>query len=210
MPQYPPKRFPVGWIAAFLFVAALVAAIIFPMFQKVREGSRSDYCQSNMRRLGLALIQYSQDFDENFPQGMNKAGNGWAGQLYSFTKNTQVYQCTKDPQQGNYVSYTENRNIAGLYYGNMVQPAATVALYEFSTLNCDPSTPEAVSATGLNAPQDSTRHDGEGYGPMFGLNFLMTDGHVKWLTPEKVSNGPGAVSPKTLPSGTYLQTFAVK
>ena len=161
-------------------------------------------------QLGLAYIQYSQDADEKFPQGLNTVGNGWAGQVYPFIKSTGVYQCTKDRQDGNYISYAENRNIAGLYYVSLTQPAATVELYEFSTLNCDPSTPETVSATGLQAPQDSTRHDSQNTNPQFGLNFLMTDGHVKWLTPEKVSNGPSALSPKALPQGTFVQTFAVK
>lgn len=88
----------------------------------------------------------------------------------------------------------------------LTDPTATVALYEFSTLNCDPSTPEAVSATGLSAPQDSTRHDPK----TFALNFLLADGHVQMLTPAQVSNGPGAVSPKTLPLGKMIRTFAVK
>ena len=88
----------------------------------------------------------------------------------------------------------------------LAEPATTVEAYEFSTLNCDPSTPETVSTTGLQAPQDSTRHDAT----TFGLNFLMADGSTKRLLPVQVSNGPGAISPKILPSGKIIRTFAVK
>ena len=206
MRQYPIKWPPVLQIVVVLCIIAFVVAFLFPVFQKAREHSRPVYCHTNLMQLGLAMLQYTQDADENFPPGVNAAGNGWAGQLYPFVKSTGVYQCTKDQQEGSYISYAENQNLVRLPLKKLANPIATVELYEFSTLNCDPSTPETVSATGLNAPQDSPRHDSENYS----LNFLMTDGHVKWLTPEKVSNGPNAVSPKILPSGTYLQTFAVK
>jgi len=205
MRQYPIKWPPVLQIVVVLCIIAFVTAVLFPVFQTVQPHRRTS-CQSNLKQLGLAMLQYTQDADENFPPGVNAAGNGWAGQLYPFVKSTGVYQCTKDQQEGSYISYAENQNLVRLPLKKLANPIATVELYEFSTLNCDPSTPETVSATGLNAPQDSPRHDSENYS----LNFLMTDGHVKWLTPEKVSNGPNAVSPKILPSGTYLQTFAVK
>lgn len=90
--------------------------------------------------------------------------------------------------------------------GKLANPAATIADYEFSTLNCDPSTPETVSAIGISAPQDSARHNSQ----TFGLNFLMADGSVKWLIPAQVSNGPGAARSRSLPSRKMVKTFAVK
>jgi prepilin-type processing-associated H-X9-DG protein len=207
-----PKRYslfgvPLGqWLTA-LVIIALIYAIIFPVFQKVHEGSRPS-CQSNLKQLGLALIQYTQDADEKYPPGVNAAGNGWAGQIYPYTKSTYVYHCPDDPHNGSYVSYAENQNIVRQKLENFTDPASTVALYEFTTLNCDPAMPEAVSATGISAPQDSTRHDSP-QAP-FALNFLMVDGSVKWLTPGRVSGGAPAVSPKMLPQGPLLKTFAVK
>jgi len=117
-----------------------------------------------------------------------------------------VYRCPDDAHDSAFISYAENQNLVRLNVGKLANPAATIATYEFTTLGCAPSTPEAVSATGLSAPQDSTRHDAK----TFGLIFLLTDGHVQWLLPAQVSNGLDAVSPKTLPSGKRVQTFAVK
>lgn len=156
-----------------------------------------------MKQLGLAYVQYEQDYDDSLPPGVNVAGNGWAGQLYPYTKSVGVYYCPDDAHDSAFISYAENQNLVRLNVGKLANPAATIAAYEFTTLGCDPSTPEAISATGLSAPQDSTRHDAK----TFGMIFLLTNGHVKLLTPKQVSNGAEAVPPTR--KGNYLATFAV-
>lgn len=45
-------------------IIAILAAILFPVFQKVRENARRTACLSNEKQIGLALTQYVQDFDE--------------------------------------------------------------------------------------------------------------------------------------------------
>ena len=45
-------------------IIAILAAILFPVFQKVRENARRTSCASNMKQIALAWIQYSQDYDE--------------------------------------------------------------------------------------------------------------------------------------------------
>ena len=48
-------------------IIAILAAILFPVFQKVRENARRAVCESNLRQLGLAYTQYNQDYDEMTP-----------------------------------------------------------------------------------------------------------------------------------------------
>lgn len=45
-------------------IIAILAAILFPMFARARENARRSSCQSNLKQLGLGLIQYIQDYDE--------------------------------------------------------------------------------------------------------------------------------------------------
>ena len=45
-------------------IIAIFAAILFPVFQKVRENARRASCQSNEKQIGLAFIQHTQDADE--------------------------------------------------------------------------------------------------------------------------------------------------
>ena len=48
-------------------IIAILAAILFPVFQKVRENARKTACLSNEKQIGLAVTQYTQDFDETYP-----------------------------------------------------------------------------------------------------------------------------------------------
>ena len=48
-------------------IIAILAAILFPVFAKAREKARQSSCQSNLKQLGLAFFQYTQDYDGILP-----------------------------------------------------------------------------------------------------------------------------------------------
>lgn len=45
-------------------IVALLAAILFPVFARVREAARAAQCRSNLKQLGAALALYRADYDE--------------------------------------------------------------------------------------------------------------------------------------------------
>ena len=47
-------------------IIAILAAILFPVFQKVRENARRTTCLSDEKQMGLAMMQYTQDSDEKY------------------------------------------------------------------------------------------------------------------------------------------------
>ena len=125
-------------------IIAILAAILFPVFQKVRENARRASCQSNLKQLGLAFIQYEQDSEEKLPAGDPTGGflgAGWGGEIYPYVKSTGVYKCPDDntPVSGlsTPVSYAYNAVIPGVNTGSINtalsgfnSPAKTVLLSE--------------------------------------------------------------------------------
>jgi len=48
-------------------IIAILSAILFPVFAKVREKARQTTCASNEKQIGLGILQYVQDYDETYP-----------------------------------------------------------------------------------------------------------------------------------------------
>jgi len=128
-------------------IIAILAAILFPVFAKAREKARQTSCLSNNKQLGLAFIQYVQDYDERYP-GTPAYGDGWAGLIYTYVKSSGVYKCPDDssnpgnmPSGGFVVSYVANRYITNSFpAGNtatsdasLQSPSNEVLLYEGSS-----------------------------------------------------------------------------
>jgi prepilin-type N-terminal cleavage/methylation domain-containing protein len=50
-------------------IIAILAAILFPVFAQAREKARQASCTSNMKQIGLAILMYAGDYDEQLPWG---------------------------------------------------------------------------------------------------------------------------------------------
>ena len=145
-------------------IIAILAAILFPVFQKVRENARRSSCQSNEKQLALAFIQYTQDADEKMPAGTNGGGGGgrgWAGPIYPFVKSTGVFLCPDDSSKPNtaFANYKLTDNVISYGFNTMLDgnipsnvsaggslagqnaPANTVLLFEVKRAQANITTP---------------------------------------------------------------------
>lgn len=61
------KGFTLIELLVVIAIIAILAAILFPVFAKAREKARQITCVNNMKQIGLAMMQYVQDYDENYP-----------------------------------------------------------------------------------------------------------------------------------------------
>jgi len=78
-------------------IISLLAAILFPVFGRVRENARRSSCQSNLKQLGLAVNQYLQDFDEIYPMALNNDGwTPWPVAVQPYVKSLAVFSCPSD------------------------------------------------------------------------------------------------------------------
>ncbi len=94
-------------------IIAILAAILFPVFSQAREKARQAACISDLKQIGLGLIQYVQDYDERFPPHQERdkwnewhprpvcqwaatASNPWLRfpvLIDAYLRNLQVYDC---------------------------------------------------------------------------------------------------------------------
>jgi prepilin-type N-terminal cleavage/methylation domain-containing protein/prepilin-type processing-associated H-X9-DG protein len=124
-------------------IIALLAAILFPVFSRVRENARRSSCQSNLKQIGLGVIQYAQDYDEIMVPGWldgtcySAGGAGgtntingcsgnfkWMDLIQPYVKSEQVFNC---PSARN--AYPKYQYANGANYGNY---SANVAFKDHS------------------------------------------------------------------------------
>lgn len=78
-------------------IIAILAAILFPVFARARENARRSSCQSNLKQIGLGMLQYAQDYDEKVVD--TDYGNGaysWRDAIYPYVKSEQIFMCPSD------------------------------------------------------------------------------------------------------------------
>ena len=98
-------------------IIAILAAILFPVFARARENARRSSCMSNLKQIGLGLIQYSQDYDETLVRTNYGSSDGasnatdwkWMDSIYPYVKSTQVFSCPSDSSRTNSATYVYNQ-----------------------------------------------------------------------------------------------------
>ncbi|MBU0610273.1 MAG: prepilin-type N-terminal cleavage/methylation domain-containing protein [Armatimonadetes bacterium] len=179
-------------------IIAILAAILFPVFAKAREKARQSSCLSNMKQLGLAQLQYVQDYDETFVLVVQYPGtwtNYFPTLLTPYVKNDQIWICpsrmgpyaTPAYVKGAYPHYGMTcsffracrppaasgcRGGVPLTLGKIDQPAQTPLQTESTPYN-DGSVPSYGSYRVANDRYQLYPHNE-------GRNTLFCDGHVKW------------------------------
>lgn len=127
-------------------IISILASILFPVFARAREQARKSSCASNMRQLGLAVMSYAQDFDEDLPPFSNGLGykgslgyggadgQRWADLILPYIKNTQVFDCPSGDHRLATFSGGQWLDIRTYSYG-YVSPSSGAADYGVASRN---------------------------------------------------------------------------
>ena len=67
MTQRQKRGFTLIELLVVVAIIGILAAILFPVFARARENARRTSCISNVKQIGLALTQYVQDYDSQYP-----------------------------------------------------------------------------------------------------------------------------------------------
>ncbi len=181
-------------------IIAILAAILFPVFAKAREKARQATCTSNEKQIGLAVMQYVQDYDEIYPianwgRTYNSAGTflgnpyGVFDVLEPYMKSTGQMRC---PSRTGLIGYQQNgqnaQSIWGVHFGGawglnyLVNAPAALA-----EINSPSNVVMAFEMAGISNGGDNNygwysgwntetafHHNG-------GWQHIFADGHVKWF-----------------------------
>ena len=147
-------------------IIAILAAILFPVFARARENARRSSCQSNLKQLGLAIRQYTQDYDEAFPGAVVNLGAGstddqfpggrWSGDYlfwpqitFPYHKSLQIFRCPSSAKNNNDTAapYSGNYGVNGLISPTYGYAPAKLAAVTFpsSTYLCMDAGPYRIT-----------------------------------------------------------------
>ena len=123
------KAFTLIELLIVIAIIAILAAILFPVFARARENARRSSCLSNLRQIGLGIMQYVQDYDETYPAASRytwgvygETNSGvttiWRNDITPYVKNDQVFVCPSVshlPNTGSSTKYGVNSSVMKPY-----------------------------------------------------------------------------------------------
>ena len=109
-----------------LLVSLIISAVVFDVLI-VRPRHmlvvREVVCQSNMKRVALALLMYADNNKWQLPPAKN-----WCDAILPYIKTEEILHCPSDPK--NKYSYAMNSNLSGIALKKIKEPALVVLVFE--------------------------------------------------------------------------------
>ena len=173
---------------AVLGFVAFVTLFVSAAYKNVRYSEHYGGCRSNLKQIGLGLIQYTQDYDEKFPPvAARGSAFGWADGLQPYLKSTQLFQCPQQNEQGQtdphlsgYTDYWFNARLSKHSMETITNPANLIAGGDGNDGTDLTDARYSIPALPSNWINDENsplyRHFGT-------ANYLFGDGHVKAMKP---------------------------
>lgn len=102
------KGFTLIELLIVIAIIAILAAMLIPVLNQAKQRAWTAQCISNLRQIGMGMKMFADDNGEFYPESGNDihwnaidpvtGKNGWMQQIYSYTMNTNVYDCPGNVQ----------------------------------------------------------------------------------------------------------------
>ena len=164
-----------------IVILAIIAAVLFPFFARPRENVHRPTCASNLKQIGLGLMQYIQDYDEQYPPTRNASG-GWAELIYPYVKSDQIFHCPAAKSGASKTTdYFFNARLSGVAAKDIAAPNLTLAMGDgLVNQSLDTSITQLPASWRDDSKSPAHRHLQSAY-------YAFADGHVKALKPAQVT-----------------------
>jgi prepilin-type N-terminal cleavage/methylation domain-containing protein/prepilin-type processing-associated H-X9-DG protein len=197
----PRRAFTLIELLVVIAIIAILASILFPVFARARENARRSSCLSNLKQVGLGVMQYTQDYDEKLPAqpnsniaNMSVIPTNWIYATQPYIKSWQVFICPSATDSGEYppsgnskTSYIGNGVVfqrpSGLSLAAIDMVATTIGVQEFwqnvhyaflrPCYGCVSTVDPNIYQAWMTSKAYSQVH-------FDGGNLLFLDGHAKW------------------------------
>ena len=192
-------------------IIAILAAILFPVFARARENARRASCQSNLKQMGLGIIQYVQDYDEKFPQGYyypdnNSSAGGyihWSGTTQPYLKSLQIFVCPSDANGGLApTNFTGSNMGQGVPAGQVSQGGSFASLAPGFPANQDYQAPRlSYICNELVMPRKRRGSD-----PSHTVNQSAIDESASVIMITEITSSANAINGSSAASGSAFKT----
>ena len=186
------KAFTFWELLVVVAVLAIATAILFPTgHHGTRENARRSSCQSNLKQIGLAFLQYARDADAKAPPVANARG-GWSQLLQPYVKSEAIFQCpSTNGKKSGATDYFFNARLAGAKkkLGSNVKSVSTILSGDGADdADASYNLSQFPAAWQKDESSPAWRH-------LDGANYGFVDGHVKWFKPQKIFGARDAATP---------------
>jgi prepilin-type N-terminal cleavage/methylation domain-containing protein/prepilin-type processing-associated H-X9-DG protein len=177
------KAFTLIELLVVIAIIAILAAILFPVFARARENARRSSCQSNLKQIGIAMMQYVQDYDERFMVAEHDETPvyTWFQPLQPYIKSTQVFVCPSMPEGGATPAPRTDYLINGL----MSHGISSASIQNSAEQIAVAERADKMDVFDYHSwPEDGHAPEWDHIGQkrhFDGSNYAFADGHVKWL-----------------------------
>jgi prepilin-type N-terminal cleavage/methylation domain-containing protein/prepilin-type processing-associated H-X9-DG protein len=208
------KAFTLIELLVVIAIIAILASILFPVFGRARENARRSSCQSNLKQIGVAFMQYTQDYDERYPgasgyyitYGGTSVPITWDLTMQPYIKSYQVVTCPSDSVTPTVVIPTLGTVKRSYAYANYLRsiPGGGGTGGAFGNPGRNIASIPAVSSTILLGEIIGQNADGSSPVQLDSYSRFSNFSHVQQLASEagkNFSNGAPNVAPN-VPAGT--------